>query len=639
MESQRNNIALYAAIKTFHADGNDIWATVSALTLLTIDETATIEVIKKSFSDFYEIDIPTETLRTVLARLKKDGSIESVKLTFSLTEDGELRKASLDNSVKDVRKDYQSLHENFTNYLSDEKITGITNVEIALLNFIDDNIGFTSELIAVDSSKKTRVVPASSVAKYILHIAEHEPRLFEIFQNIFFGRLYLTLMKTRTELDSKAKFEKLTVLLDTNVMLSLLGLHDQSSETTAHELLDILLSYKENINVGVLDITIDESISVIHAHSQDKTEYVKHMKVDTEGFRLKLRNINKTDLALLIENFEEKVSGMGILILETKFVDQLKYEDTYSQISKLSQEIEQEKTPPALKHDALAIENVRLQRKGVRTTLLEKCKMIFVTQDRSLIAYAKQVSNINHQFLLAIRPVDIMSLLWVKSLGKNDHQVTGAFLRHAVMGYARERLIDNALWKDFVQKMEEALNKGAISDSDINFIMASEETERLLSTNDKKVVKSIINQDYIDKLRDEHKNLVSANIINNKKIKQLGTQLNETKEHSSQAETKNEGIIERLRIFSTKISNVLTIILGILVTAISSYVIYYLLTKLGLNDFIGWIAVGIYILSIGAATVFGKELKIIKSVLKLRNAISNNIALVIYKMLYKTFVA
>lgn len=639
MEAQQNNIALYAAIKTFHTEGNDIWGTVSALTLLVVENNSNLTSIKTSFSDFYEIDIPTETLKTVISRLKRDELLKEEKTIITLTELGGKRKASLEGSVKRIRREYSSLHKNFISYLNKQKITGISQVDIALLNFIDDNIGFTSEILTTLPEQKIRTIPVSAIAKYIIHIEKNEPDLFEIFQNIFFGRLYLTLMKTRTEVDAKAKFDNLLVILDTNVLLSLLGLHDDSLGQTANELLNILKLYQESITVVALDITIEECLTVLHAHAHDQTEYANHIKVDSDAYRLRLKQIDKRDLNLLIENFDEKVESLGISIVTANKPDSEKLQDTSSDIARISTINQQEKNANALKHDASVMENIKMHRKGIRSALLEKSKAVFVTQDKTLVSYAREVNLKNHKFLLAIRPVDIMSLLWVKSLGSNKHNVSGNFLRHAVMGYARERLIDSSLWDNFVQKMEEAKKKGTISESDINIILASDETERLLATNNKKVVNSIVNQEYIDRLRAEHNNLRLTNTMRATKIKELDNLLATTTKQSDAEKAHNLNILGRFKYISHSISNIIVVTIGVILTLLSALILHFLLNKLGLEALVSWIAVALYILSIAVTTIFGKELKFTKILLSTRENLVRICEKKTYDLLCKIFAA
>jgi len=638
MESQQNNIALYAAIKTFHSEGNDIWGTVSALTLLTIEDNSSPETVKTSFNNYYDIEIPSDTLKTILSRLKKDGLITDEKSNILLTSQGKDRKLSLDDSVKKIRREYSSLHEDFKKYLDKEKITGISQVDSALLGFIDDNIGFASEIITSSPKKQTRTIPASAIAKYIIHIEKSEPKLFEIFQNIFFGRLYLTLMKTRTETDAKAKFDNLVVLLDTNVLLSLLGLHDDSLGVTANELLQILKSHGSKITVSVLDITVEESISVLHAYAQDKTEYTNHIKVDSGSYRMRLKKIDKKDLNLLIETIDEKIDELGISVTSSTVIDTDKLQDTCADISRISRGIEQEKNANALQHDGLVIENIKSRRIGTRSALLEKSKAVFVTQDRSLIGYAQEATARNHKFLLAIRPVDIISLLWIKSLGSNENNVSGKFLRHAVMGYARERLIDNGLWNSFVQKMDEAKQKGSISDSDINFIMASDETERLLSTNNKKVVNNILNQTYIDKLRAEHEDLISAKSKNATRINELGIKLTESETKSKEIERENTAIDLRLKSIAKIIGVIIMTILGILITALIATLLYKMLIHYGLEVLANIAGIGVIVLAVGWAIIIGTEFKPAAPVIKFRKFVQRKIENRVYGLLRKFFI-
>ena len=82
----RDNVALYAAVKTFHSDGHDMWAAVAAMTLLIMPEECTDDDVKRNFNLQYQLDIPADVLKTILSRLRKDGYITRVLPMNTLTK-------------------------------------------------------------------------------------------------------------------------------------------------------------------------------------------------------------------------------------------------------------------------------------------------------------------------------------------------------------------------------------------------------------------------------------------------------------------------------------------------------------------------------------------------------------------------
>jgi hypothetical protein len=634
MENLTNNIALYAAVKTFHGSGHDMWSAVASLTLLIMPDSGTDEEVKTSFTDQYRLEVPMDALRTTLARLKREGYIEHSNSYARLTPKGQKYRAQLEHSLSKVRREYKSLTEDFQKYLSSKKMAIPSQLDSALLDFIDDNIGFASDVVTSTSKRKakTSIVPASAIADYIINIEGNSPQLFEILQNIFFGRLYLTLVKTRTSLDTKAKFDKLTVYLDTNILLSLFDFHDEDTGKSAKEMLGVFKDYSEDINIAVFDATITEAIHLFDTIASDDTPFTDSIKVDSVQYRVRSRHIDKHDLALLMENFEDKVKELGIDIQATPAIDEEKLQDTRSAINKAVALLEGEKHAGALGHDATLIESIKIKRGKSRSQLLEKSKAIFVTPDLSVISYAREASNIHHAFPLAIRPIDIISLLWVKAIGREKSKFSGSLLRHAVMGYARERLISNNLWESFVTRLEEAQKKGQITKDDIGIILAADETEKLLLSDKGHAVKKIVNPDFVQKIRKEQDDLKQKSQSDAKTVQFLSQELREKttqvttisgekdalKEAREQADSTLSAIDATLSTFSRRASKTMIGVAALIIATLFAIASYWLFISIGADRLASFATLIVIVVAVLMAIIFGKEVKPIVAIVTLR---------------------
>ncbi len=537
MEAVKSNIALYAAIKTFHSNGHDIWSTVAALALMVMPDKGTEQKIKADFSAQYQIEIPTDALRTILSRLKRDGSIELVGDELVLNEKGKNARSALEKSVQEIRREYQQLSVDFQRYLTKKKIKVGDDVSKVLLDFIDDNIGFASDVVtSARRDGNTIAISTSIVAGYIISIESQNPALFEILQSVFFGRLYMTLIKTRAEIDSNAKFDKLTIYLDTNVVLDLLDLHDEERHQSAKEMLGVFKEFSKGIRVAIYDETYDETINLLKSYASSRNNFTKNIGVDHPLYALKRRNIDREDLLLIAEKLEEKLGKLGIAIDEIGVLNDESYKQTRSDIQKVVDDLEAQKSPNALNHDAKVIESIKSQRKTlkIKTELLEKARLVFITSDQSVYQYSKQYSSRSNGFPFAMRPVEIISLLWIKAIGTSG-KFSGSLLRHAVMGYAKERLISDKLWESFMSRLSEARSKGEITKDDISVILAADETEKLLKSNKANVIDEIVNQDYVERLRDERIKMAAKTDEQSRTIKGLKGSVKATK-----AEKQNE---------------------------------------------------------------------------------------------------
>lgn len=629
METVRDNVALYAAIKTFHGKGHDMWSAVAALTLMIMPDEGSDNDVKHDFSIQYKLDVPSDALKTVLTRLSRQGEIEYSHGAIKITESGKTRRATLEKSVKAIRREYTQLNESFKLHLKNKHVKVEGDSSKVLLDFIDDNIGFASEVVASKKkAKQGNAVPSSIVADYIVSIESANPALFEILQNVFFGRLYMTLIKTRTEIDKNAKFSRLTVYFDTNVILDALNLHGGERHQSATEMLDVFKEFKDGIRLAIYDETYEETVNLLRSYTSQNRSFAQHIKVDHPLYELKARNIDRQDIILIIENLESKLALLGISIDTLPALDEEKYQDTRSNISKVVDEIEGQKSSGALNHDAKIIEAIKAIRKNnrVKTDLLEKTRAIFLTSDQSLYYYSKRYAESSNNFPLAIRPVEIISLLWIKAIG-SEGKFSGNLLRHAVMGYARERLISGQLWETFMNRLAEAQSKGVITEEDIGVILAADETEKLLSSNKANILDEIVNPDYIGKLRTEHADLIMENTTRNQEIEQLRKQVNHT-----QKEVKNEyktrlGFEEKvvrlnqsIQKYSHGIALVTVNICSLLLWLALGGGIYLLLNKFGLDTIANGLAILMFLVSV-FFYLMGKKIEIGQSIISRRNKV------------------
>lgn len=624
MEGNSDSIALYAAVKTLHKDGHDMWSAVASLTLLVVTEPAKPTDVAIAFAEKYEIAVPQDALNTILSRLKKDGLVNYTKLEVSLTEAGSKAQVSLNESVKKVKREYATLCEDFISYLKKRKAVSPETVTSAILDFIDDNIGFTSEIITAQQRKSRAKVPASDVADYIMHLERTNTSLFDLLQNIFFGRLYLSLIKTRTELDKDAKFDRLTVYLDTNVLFSILDLHDEVVCRSAKELLALLKAQKEKISVAVFEPTLDEALSVLNGHAKDPNGYVEGMKVDSVHYRLRLKQVDREDILLLIETLREKIEDLGIEIVKLPDLDQENVDKTVQGISAYAFVNDQVKAVKALDHDATAYESVRVLRGNAKTRLLEKSKAVFVTQDRSVYLQAREESLKDNTFPIAIRPVDIISLLWIKSLSTGEG--THSLLRNAVMGYARERLINHKLWDEFVQRLGTAQKKGDISKDDVGMILASDETEKLLLTNSTKVVNKIVDPMYVSQLRAKQAKIAEQASDAAKKASTLEDKLDRErkgreviKSELDQDRSKLDILDLRVLKFASVVAFIVSLVLWLVVIIGLLILLAIALRAFGFDRVGTGVGVGAVFVTVVGALITGKVVRLNEFVIGLRN--------------------
>lgn len=232
---------LFAAVNTLYADGRDMLSAISQLMIVCIERNDSLDGIAKKFEEKYKMDnIPTGVVRTIAKRLKSEGLVEysnirsSSNANITLTSAGVSSRDRLLQSVSSLDRELNDLVEGMRDFFRSNGYRLPKNPAQEIINFIDQNMVLTSAILTRSDTGNFQI--SSNIAKYILYIEENDANRFKFLQNMFFGRLYLSIMKTRSEFSKNVKFDDIDFYIDTSILLSALNLHDEESNNQAHDL-------------------------------------------------------------------------------------------------------------------------------------------------------------------------------------------------------------------------------------------------------------------------------------------------------------------------------------------------------------------------------------------------------------------
>lgn len=610
MAEEYDNLTLFATIKTLHAQGNDLLSAICSLVLKCIESDASILSIQKTFKEDYLTDIPEDSARTVLKRLKSDNLVD-YGANFSnirLTDSGKAQKNIIQNSIKDLRRDFSALVNDMKTYYVSKKYSEPKNFEQELLLFIDQNIGYTSSIMrgGTESTPKN----PTHVAEYFASLESSSPEKFKLLQNIFFGRVYINIIKTRDTYAKNINLQTIRVYLDTNLLLSILGLHDDSSMRQVQELLKILKE-TQKIEVFVFDETVTEARKLLETAGREMSKYNNSIPVDSVYYKLKILGHTKESITILMENLEESIAQEEIEIVKMPIIDEEsgEYKALASEISSVATKLDRPKAQNALRHDARVLIAVDTLRQEMSSKLFEKSKQLFITPDITVNNVTHSIAKKEFRYPLSISVTEIVSTLWMRNLG--DEKIATNIVRQSIMAYVRERAISNDLWSKFCSAIEEATLQKRLSKDDIAILLSDEDTSRILA---------------------EKQFDAPAQLVSDKHIKQLrDTREKDLKEMRTATDTVNN-VTKRIRAFSVVIATVCIIVIGIIVSVVLALLTYYAISAFGLDNLANGWALFVILFVFIMALIFGIQLKL-SHVVTIRNMLKNSIQAFVYGVL------
>lgn len=590
---------LFAAVNTLYADGRDMLSAISQLMIVCIERNDSLDSIAKKFEEKYKIEnIPIGVVRTIVKRLKSEELVEysnirsSSNANVTLTSAGINSRDKLLQSVSSLDRELNDLVEGMKVFFRSNGYKLPKNPAQEIISFIDQNMVLTSAILNRSDTGNFQL--SSNIAKYILYIEENDANRFKFLQNMFFGRLYLSIMKTRNEFSKNVKFDDIDFYIDTSILLSALNLHDEDSNNQAHDLIR-LITNQPKARLFVARDTVDEARRLLNATSTQVNNYIDGRPVGSIYYQLQRRGYNSNKINLLLETLDDKIESLGAQISEVRVnKDNEAYKNMASNINTWSDLLGHPKRTATLNHDTTLIRHIQGIRGSSRSKILEKSRAVFISPDTVITSVSKELAKSENTFPVALTPLETTGLIWLRNVGSSE--VATSLMRQSIMAYVRERAISHDLWEKFVGELNTAVKDNTISEEDVGIILASSETfEKLANNSD---TKTIINQEYINEIRSEQE------------LNKLDAEKNKTKV---------DLVESRIDLIAKQVAVSINVVIWIIILVLLLSVVV-LAANIFSFDWIVGIAMPaiMIILGMASALLFGKELKLFNLIYRLR---------------------
>jgi len=520
-------LTTFAAIKVFYDSGDDLIQIFGNLILLAVKESEkySSDEIKRTLSSKISIDIPNDVLHTIFKRLKKGGWIDysnisatnlknifltdigkemqgKIKLSY---EDANREKNSLLNSIQLFAKgngqvyDLKTINEKFDEFIN-------KNSDDAIASLGRNNVSHT---ILTDKA-------VSMILDYFIETEKSDPENFKRLKAILYGKIVSSVFLKR-RFSNGSKIEKLDVYLDTNIVFSMLGFHEDFFNTSVQEVIDLIK--KAGGNLKIFSFTKDEINAKLRGYLREFGYYSSSVAVSSIYYVLKRKQYSKLQIMSLIEKMEEKLLELGIDIDYSFTVDDL-LQNNDDRLSGLSQ-FKSYSPTNSVRHDfaaICAIEKIR----GNAIFNWEKSKSIFLTGDWALTRFDFEKNHKqDYTFPAVVFRSDMASMLWIKGQTGSDN----VFVHNFLASYMRDKVISKKLWDKFIEEIKTRLSEGKISEADIEDIISYSETEKILLANGERGIHSLLDDRKINEKRRDIEKQISENKKNEEVVERQAEQL------------------------------------------------------------------------------------------------------------------
>ena len=485
MDQTLSSIAL---LSTFYEEGKNYFDVYLPFIIKSCPDVGTVDLseIGATLRASFGFELPINVTKTILAEnanshfdLRKDSR---ANWDVSLTQSGRLLRSTLLDDEASAELDLHRLIDNLRAYL--EEFTGeeqsVTTTRQQVERFFRQNIdAFSIRRRSVGSSR-----PQDSFSRhfvqYLRSIGDADPKQIQVVERIWKGMVLLDEMVVNPQKKRVGSItQRIEVFIDTNIVFSLLGLHNQVLNKAVQELFTLIAKLPK-IKVFVLDTTICEFERILSAYLHVKDSF-QEIEVDSVFYFMKKNGYDSTKILQLRENIVDELRKKDVDYRETETIDEsiLSY---YPRIRDMLLEnrkekndrlpLSQRRSDQAIErsahHDAYAVSYI-LRSKNKKTKSIHACKAVFLTSSTGLCDNYSRITKQIEGFPAVIKDINFTNLLYII----NPEKGTGPTLEHILAAHSNVLFVDSRLWAEYISRLEAMLYGGSIGANDYALLVSN----------------------------------------------------------------------------------------------------------------------------------------------------------------------
>jgi hypothetical protein len=467
MKSPLINLALLEALKSEKfSDEIDLFLPFIAVTILELGmPTVQALDIQLKLGELFGFRPPISAIRVLMTRAKnKSLLIKENHAYIPRAEKIQEWSNGYSRKKEDLEVSLGSLKRAFVEFTFErfQKDLPLPEAESLIFQFIEENVSATvsrraySKAELENSIKNTNHITAS----FISHIHKKEPVLLEHFGRCVKGMLLANYLYFADKRTTKKNFEKISVYLDSPLVIGLLGFNGPFNKQANEEFVDLLLSLK--IKVCIFDKTLDEIERLLSAWKNDIARK-SFRRFNTKTLELlRSQGYDEARLDTEIKTLHRTIEGKGISIA-IGFTAKERFQcDEEALEQAIAENFKKEKN---LEHDTVCISRIHNMREGRYIRELSENFSVFVTRNTGLAKFANgffSKNNYSSPIPVVVSEQWMTIMFWLK-----NPDITSKLATDQVVATAYSLLYtDDKFWDAFLDRLDSIKKRGDISEED-----------------------------------------------------------------------------------------------------------------------------------------------------------------------------
>lgn len=276
-----NTLSNFALLKTFTDTKKDLLDSLLPFVEFGISylnkEYLNAQDVKECIEQNCSISIPSETLKSLLKRMKRANKITDMQNweIIHCVDDYSKNSTQYTQELNKTNRHVNQLINEFKKYshkeLSDDEL--IQN----FYNFIDEYqkyMDLSAPYIEMENVEFYEINLV--ISSFLMEISRNNDDLYNVFKSVFYGFILSRFIAKGTK-DKDNKIEDLTVYVDTNYVLRILDFQSEYFTTSSSELLSLM--QREGLKVVVMPEIVEEVQGVLtkslETYSKNKENLLK----------------------------------------------------------------------------------------------------------------------------------------------------------------------------------------------------------------------------------------------------------------------------------------------------------------------------------------------------------------------------
>jgi hypothetical protein len=441
------------------------------------DESTVAADIRRDFG----FTIPDRTVGVLLRRGAKKSLFRAYGDLYSLTEESLAQCKPLKEDIARFQRQQRELNAKYVAFVA-ERLPEHASVAAAdpgeqISAFIRNHtVPLLSQAVRGDEADRPdwRRLEGTEylAAVFIRHLVDHDNVAFGYLMEAVKGAILVAVLDFKAP-DLRQSLDRLTIMLDTPVILKALGYHGVAQREAVRQTLALARALK--VKIACFDHTVKEVDGVL-----ESVQGTLKSRGRSQGFRREVdaffldSRASAADVEIERSRLRDNLRVLGVRVLPRPD-DYYKFGLDEDTLETHLQEIVGYRSDITRRYDVMSLSAVHRQRRGGCPDQFERCGFVLVTDNTQLVFAAKGVDE-RHNWPLAMTDADLSALLWVRSPATAEDLPRQQLLATVYAGMQPSA----HLWGKYLLEIEHLQQDGKVNDDEALILRSRPEARRAL---------------------------------------------------------------------------------------------------------------------------------------------------------------